>query len=152
MFGLKFLPIVKKYLIGTFYRPPNSTNDVLLSIEDSIALSYDTNIQNILITGDFNLVVSKQSANKKVSDLCQQFSLDQPIMESTHYMEMSSSTTDLMLTSNKNNGLLSGVGEPVFDQHIRYHCPVYCVLNFDKFTQGIFDCMTRETIGLSRAT
>ena len=35
----------KKYLIGTFYRPPNSTNDFLLSIEDSIALSYDTNIQ-----------------------------------------------------------------------------------------------------------
>ena len=124
----------KKYLIGTFYRPPNSTNDVLLSIEDLIALSYDTNIQNILITGDFNLDVSKQSANKKVSDLCQQFSLHQLIMEPTHYTEMSSSTIDLILTSNKNNVLLSGVGEPIFDQNIRYHCPVYCVLNFDKFT------------------
>ena len=105
----------KKYLIGTFYTPPNSTNDVLLSIEDSIALSYDTNIQNILITGDFNFDFLKQSATKKVSDLCQQFSFDQLIMEPTHYIEMSSSTIDLMLTSNKNNVLLSGVWEPIFD-------------------------------------
>ena len=84
----------KKHLIGTFYRPPNSTNDVLLSIEDSIALSFDTNIQNKLITGDFNLDVSMQSANKKVSDLCQQFSLDQLITEPTHYTETSSSIID----------------------------------------------------------
>ena len=85
----------KKYLIGTFYRPPISTSDVLLFIEDSIALSYDTNIQNIIITGDFNLDVSKQSANKKASDLCQQISLDQLIMEPAHYTEMSSSTIGL---------------------------------------------------------
>ena len=37
----------------------------------------------------------------------------------THYTEMSSSTIDLMITSNKNNVLLSGVGEPIFDQNTR---------------------------------
>lgn len=135
---IEFSACNKKYLIGSFYRPPSSTNDVLLSIEDSIALSFDTNIQNILITGDFNLDVSKQFANKKVSDLCQQFSLDQIITEPTHYTETSSSVIDLFLTTNKNNVLLSGVGEPIFDQNIRYHCPIYCVLNFGKFTTPIY--------------
>ncbi|MEW8546861.1 MAG: endonuclease/exonuclease/phosphatase family protein, partial [Candidatus Thiodiazotropha sp.] len=128
----------KKYLVGTFYRPPNSTHEVLSSIEDSIALAFDTNIPNILITGDFNLDISKQPASKKVFDLCQQFSLEQLINEPTHYTELSSSIIDLFLTSNKTNVLLSGVGEPIFDQNIRYHCPVYCVLNFNKVITPVY--------------
>ena len=128
----------KKHLIGTFYRPPNSTNEVISSIEDSIALAFDTNIPNILITGDFNLDISKPSASRKVRELCQYFSLDQLINEPTHYTELSSSIIDLFLTSNKNNVLLSGVGEPIFDQNIRYHCPVYCLLNFDKISTPVY--------------
>ena len=57
----------KKILIGTFYRPPNSAQEVLSSIEDSISLAFDTDIQHILITGDFNLDILKQSSNKKSS-------------------------------------------------------------------------------------
>ena len=59
-------------------------------------------------------------------------------MEPTHYTEMSSSTIDLILTSNKKKVLLSGVGEPIFYQNIRCYCPVYCVLNFDKFTTPVY--------------
>ena len=55
----------RKQLIGTFYRPPNSDNTVLATIEDSIGLAFDTNMQNILITGDFNLDTQKQVSNKK---------------------------------------------------------------------------------------
>ena len=87
----------KKIILGTFYRPPNSTQDVLTSIEDLISLAYDTNIQNILITGDFNLDVLKSSSNKKVFDLCQHFSLYQLINEPTHHTETSSSIVDLFL-------------------------------------------------------
>ena len=47
-------------------KAPNMFQDVLTSIEDSISLAYDTNIQNILITGDFNLYVLKSSFNKMV--------------------------------------------------------------------------------------
>ena len=111
----------KKYLISTFYRPPNSTNEVISCTEDSIALAFDTNIPNILITGDFSLDISKPSASRKVLELCQHFSLDQRINDPTHDTELSSSIIDLLLTSNKNNVLLSGVGEPIFDQNIRYH-------------------------------
>ena len=85
---------------------------LVMCSEQFTALSYDTNIQNILITGDFNLDVSKQSANKKLSDLCQQFSLHQLIMEPTHYTEMSSSTIDLILTSNKKMFFSVVLGNP----------------------------------------
>ena len=30
------------------------------------------------------------------------------------------------------NILLNGVGEPFLEQNVRYHCPIYCVLNFSK--------------------
>ena len=49
----------KKLLIGTFYRSPNSTNDALIAIVNSIGLANDTNIHDILITGDFNLDILK---------------------------------------------------------------------------------------------
>ena len=124
VYGLRFPLITKKNLLSTFYRPPNSTQDVLTSIEDSISLAYDTNIQNILITGDFHLGVLKSLFNKKVFDLCQHFSLHQLINEPTHHTESSSSITDLLFTSNINSIVLRGVGEPILDQNIRYYCPV----------------------------
>ena len=122
----------KKQLIGTFYRPPNSANAILSSIEDSIGLAFDSNIQNILMTGDFNLDILKDNSNRKIRDLCQQFNFEQLINEPTHFTENSSSLIDLILTINRNNILISGVGEQFLEQNIRYHCPVFCVLNFIK--------------------
>ncbi|MCG8046167.1 MAG: reverse transcriptase domain-containing protein [Candidatus Thiodiazotropha endolucinida] len=128
----------KKQLIGTFYRPPNSPNAVLSSFEDSIGLAFDSNIQNILLTGDFNLDTLKETSYRKIIDLCRQFNLEQLINEPTHFTENSSSVIDLILTSNKNTVILSGVGEPFLEQNIRYHCPTYCVLNFTKPTTPCF--------------
>ena len=113
------------------------------SIEDSIDLAFDTNISNITITGDFNLDISKQASYRKINDLCQHFNLEQIITEPTNYTENPMSIIDLFLVSNKNRVLLSGVGEPFLDQNIRYHCPIYCVYNFDKvitpsFTRHIY--------------
>ena len=105
----------KKHLKGTFYRPPNSPKAVLSSIEDSISLALDTNIQNILLTGDFNFDTLKETSYRKIHDLCRQFNLEQLINEPTHFTENSSSTIDLVLTSNKNNIILSGVGEPFLE-------------------------------------
>ena len=111
----------KKQLIGTFYRPPNSANAILSSIEDSIGLAFDSNIQNILVTGDFNLDILKDNSNRKIRDLCQQFNFERLINEPTHFTENSSSLIDLILTINRNNILISGVGEPFLEQNIRYH-------------------------------
>ena len=47
----------------------------------------------------------------------------------TYFSETSSTIIDLFLTANKDNILLSDVGDPFLDQNVRYHCPIYCVLN-----------------------
>ena len=122
----------RKFLLGTFYRPPNSPAQTLSSIEDSIGLAFDSNINDVFITGDFNLDTLKNTSNQKISAICQQFSVTQMIVEPTHFTEHSSSIIDLIFMSNKNSILLSGVGEPFLDQNVRYHCPVYFVLNFHK--------------------
>ena len=41
----------RKFLHGTFYRPPNSPAQTLSSIEDSISLAFDSNINDVFITG-----------------------------------------------------------------------------------------------------
>ena len=122
----------KIQLIGMFYRPPNSTNAILSSIEDSIGLAFETNISNILISGDFNLDILKDNSIRKVRILCQQFIFEQIIYEPTHFTENSSSLIDLILTSNRNTILLGGIGEPFLKRNIRYHCPVFYVLTFSK--------------------
>ena len=55
----------RKFLLGTFYRPPNSPAQTLSSIEDSIGLVFDSNINDVFITGDFNLDTLKNTSNQK---------------------------------------------------------------------------------------
>ena len=62
---------LRKALIGTFYRPLNSAPAILASIEDSIGIAFDSCIENILISGDFNLDILKETPNKKIVDICQ---------------------------------------------------------------------------------
>ena len=128
----------KKVVIGTFYRPPNSPNDTMAHIENSVGLAVDTNVQDILILGDFNLDILKQLPSRKINNVCQYFGLDQLISEPTHFTETSSSVIDLIFTSNKNNVFLSGIGDPFLHKNMRYHCPVYCVFNFEKCNSGVF--------------
>lgn len=90
----------RKFLLGTFYRPPNSRAGILTSIEDSIGLAYDTNISDIFITGDFNFDLLKRSSHQKIRDLCQHFNLEQLITEPTHHTENSSTIINLIFTSN----------------------------------------------------
>ena len=125
-------------MLGTFYRPPSSNKLVYFSIEDSIGLAFNTNIANIIITGDFNFDVSKPALCRKINDLCQQFNRDQIITEPTHHTENSDSFSDLFLVSNKNRALLSSVGEPFLDQNKLYQSPIHCVCNFDKIITPSF--------------
>ena len=111
-FGWKYSLTIKKLLIGTFYRSPSSSNDALIAIENSIGLANDTNIHDILITGDFNLDIPNPNTWSKINNLFQYFGLEQLIKEPTHYTESSSSTIDLFLTSYSNNVFLTGVGDP----------------------------------------
>ena len=138
----------KKLLIGTFYRPPTSKPPTLKSIENSIGLACDTDINDILIVGDFNLDILKHASGNKINSICQQFNLHNLIQEPSHFTEIFSSIIDLVLTSNKNSVLLSGVGEPFLEQNIRYHCPVFVTLSLTKvhvnLSQYIFGYMIEE--------
>ncbi|MEW8548517.1 MAG: reverse transcriptase family protein [Candidatus Thiodiazotropha sp.] len=122
----------RKLLVGTFYRPPSSSPQVLIDIENSIGLAVDTGITDIVITGDFNLNMINPQSEKKVLDICKQYNLHQLINEPTHFTESSSSLIDLILVSNRQSIEMFGVGEPILMQDIRYHCPVYSIFNFKK--------------------
>ena len=121
-----------RVLFGLFYRPPESDAACLSSIEDSISLAMDTQINNIIITGDFNLDVFSRQTSRKVSELCEQFSLYQTVTEPTHFTENSSSLIDIILTNDKSNLIYSGVAEPFLNQNVRYHCPIYGVFKYTK--------------------
>ena len=64
----------KKYLYGTFYIPPNSNAQVWEDIEQSIDLAL-TCIIDIIVTGDFNVNMLRNTSNDKISNLKNQFSL-----------------------------------------------------------------------------
>lgn len=122
----------KKVLFGLFYRPPNSDAEYFTSSENSIFLAIDTGIKDVIITGDFNCNMLNPRTARKINCICDQLSLYQVIDDPTHFTETSSSLIDIILTNNKDSMILSGVGEPFLQQELRYHCPVFGILNFSK--------------------
>ena len=122
----------KHILFGVFYRPPYSEAVVFSAIEDSINLAVDSDVNDIIITGDFNLNMQNVQSARKIISLCEQLSLVQSIEEPTHFTKTSSSLIDLLLVNNKEHLILSGVDDPFLHQDIRYHCPVFGIFNFRK--------------------
>lgn len=119
----------KRVLIGGFYRPPNSNTDYFNLLTESIDRAYNTNIVDIIITGDFNYNMLPNDSNK-MTGLIKQYNLKLIINEATHFTENSSSLIDLILVRNNANILVSGVGDPFIPDQIRYHCPVLVLLKF----------------------
>ena len=102
----------KRILFGVFYRPPNSNTAVLSCIQDSIALAVDTQIKDIVVTGDFNLDWLKPASRLKIDNICMQFGVSQLISEPTNFTESSQSIIDLFFVSSPNLVSISGEGEP----------------------------------------
>ena len=117
----------KVVLFGTFYRPPNSSNEILDKIEESIDLALDNDVADVIVTGDFNLNFLDNANRAKIMSVFDQYSLYQLINEPTHYTETSSTLIDLLFTRNPENIIISGVGEAFLEQNLRYHCPTYAV-------------------------
>ena len=76
--------------------------------------------------------MNKAVSSGKINNICRQYDLHQIINEHTHFTERSSSLIDIILASNPNSILLSGVGDPFLNQEIRYHCPIFSVFKFTK--------------------
>ena len=79
-----------------------------------------------------------EQSSRKITDICEQFSLYQTITEPTHFTEHSSSLIDFILTSDKSNIIHNGVTDPFIYQETRYHCPVYDIFKFSKHTRKSF--------------
>ena len=92
----------------------------------------DSNISNIIITGDFNINQLNLTSNRKIYSVCNQFNLFQLIEEPTHQTENSSSLVDFFFVTNKKSVFTSGVGESCLENNIRCHCPIFGVFNFLK--------------------
>ena len=117
----------KTILFGIYYRPPNTNAANHLLIVNSINLACESNIDDVIITGYFNLNLNIPLQRKKIESLCLQNSLSQCIQEPTHFTEHSSSIIDLVLVRKSTHVLASDVSELFLNQDIRYHCPIYCV-------------------------
>ena len=128
---IQFLLKNEKYLLGTFYRPPNSSVQTWHIIEQSFELAIDTKIKNIIITGDFN---ENQLSNNesKINNLTSNFNLFQIISEPTCVSESTSTLIDLLITNNPSNILYSAVCEPFLDVNTRYHRPIISLINSEK--------------------
>ena len=115
-------------MVGTFYRPTNSNALVFSNIENSIGMAVDTGIADIIILGDFNINILNEQSARKLTELCQQYNFSQP----TNYTESSSSIIDLIMVSNLQSVDISGCGEPLLSQDIRYNCPIFCIFKFKR--------------------
>ena len=89
-------------------------------------------IHEIIITGDLNFNILSSPTRRKIKALCTQFMLFQSITQPTHFTETSSSLIDVILVSNKEHLVVSGVGDPFLHQELRYHRPVFGILKFSK--------------------
>jgi hypothetical protein len=128
----------KHVLFGLFYRPPNADANYSNKVEDSIALAIDTNISDIILTGDLNYDALTITSNRKINSITQQFNMSQLIDEPTHFTETSQSLIDLIFVTNINNIVKAGVGEHFLNQEHRFHLPVFCLLKFRKPSQRGF--------------
>ena len=118
-------------LFGLFYRPPDSEHDIWDHINNSIDNAKNTNIDRIIVCGDFN---EDQLNPRKynIKDICLQNSFFQIISDPTYYYESSASLLDLILISDPDLIMFSEVGENVLPNTVRYHCPISGIVNVEK--------------------
>ena len=77
----------KSILFSTFYRPPNSTANILTQYENSIGIATDVKYDAIVITGDFNLYMLKTTTSCKVNGITQQYGISQMVKDYAFYRE-----------------------------------------------------------------
>ena len=108
----------------------------------TVHLAVNTGIKDIIVTGDFNYSMLSSQTSSKIKFICEQFSFTPTIKSPTHFTEHSSSLIDIILTNNENHLLYTEVGDPFLNQEVRYHCPVFGILNFTKPKRKSYLCHT----------
>ena len=73
------------------------TLTIFSKIEDSNAVAVDTNIKDIIITGELNFNIMNKQSSRKMNSLCTQYRFLQSIDQPTHYTETSRSLINILL-------------------------------------------------------
>ena len=120
----------KKFIIGGVYVPPSTRIEGWNIIFESFERLYNAGL-DFYAMGDYNNDLLK-SQNCKVKDLINMYNLTQLISEPTNFTENSSSLLDLILCKNVDSVITSGVADPFIPDLIRYHCPIYLILDLQK--------------------
>ncbi|KAK3087298.1 hypothetical protein FSP39_004356 [Pinctada imbricata] len=128
-------------LCGTFYRPPNSQSNVWDLIENSIELAFDSNIKDIIITGDFN-ENQLDPSKSKIRDITLTYNLHQLVSDPTSYTETSSTLIDLLLTNNPNLVELCEVSQPFLNTNrkIVEYLAIYLLTVFINLSKVYSQC------------
>jgi len=90
---LELLVNTRKFLIGGIYRPPNANNHQWTLFEQSFDQAFSQRVDNVFITGDFNINILKSPTNK-ITNLITSYNAEQLIDTPTHYTENSTSLID----------------------------------------------------------
>ena len=119
----------KHVLFGVLYIPPSADALNFSSIEDSIHRAVATGINDIIITGDFNYNMLNAHTSNKIKSICEQFSFTQTRDSPAHFTEHYSSLIDIIVTNKETHVVYCRVGDSFLNQEIRFHCPVFGILN-----------------------
>jgi hypothetical protein len=98
----------------------------------------DVNCDYVIATGDCN--DNQECVNSRMKRICTSYSLEQLITDPTNFAEHSSSILDLIVTNSIDFVPYTGVIPPLLDR-IRYHCPVFGIINCPK---SVHKCFMRK--------
>lgn len=123
----------KRFLIGLFYRPPNSTIEYWDALESNIEKVSEDNL-DLLILGDFNQDILNLNPNSQLFRIMSKFNLQNIIKEPTRITPTTETCLDLIMTNH-----LSIINDfqvlPPFNSD---HCTVTAEITFKTYKQQAF--------------
>ena len=115
------------FLLGVFYRPPNSRVKLWDYFYDSVSKALDKNLP-VILTGDFNIDMLSNTATGRnhLSNLMHRLNMVNLVCEATNFTTTPGTCIDLVLTNNRNTVKSVEVLSPFCSSH----SPVTAEINF----------------------
>ncbi|VDI39465.1 Hypothetical predicted protein, partial [Mytilus galloprovincialis] len=108
--------------VWSILQTPDSNAQYWDNMNLSIENAFNSGIDKIVVTGDFNENLLNYR-NTKLTNIILQNGLNQAIDQPTFFCETSSSLLDLILVNDPDILLYTEVGDNILEANVRYHCP-----------------------------
>lgn len=123
----------KNFLLGVFYRPPNSTVDYWDSFESCLESATDLN-SDVIIMGDFNHDMNITSNASKLKKIISKFNIENMINEPTRITDTTQTCIDLILTNHTSIINTTEVLPPFCSDH----CTITAEITFKTYTEQAY--------------